>query len=206
METNQQKTKLFIDFDNTIVDTTKAFCDYFNDVYLEDPSLEGIKSHWIKEYDLSDVVALSEDELVKGFSSERLFHYLRPYPYVRYALTTLKASGNFQIYLVSNCSAQSATRKIKWLDDFDFRHLFTGTIFLDINEAYNKSLIDMSDSILIDDHKINHEKSNARWKFCYTDAIRRNWHPETGGEVFLFDSWSSDEVLNKLLEIGAKNK
>ena len=32
METNQQKTKLFIDFDNTIVDTTKAFCDYFNDV------------------------------------------------------------------------------------------------------------------------------------------------------------------------------
>ncbi len=198
--------KLFIDFDNTIVDTTEAFCKYFNDVYMEDYKLEGIKGQWVKEYDFSDVVSISEEELIKAFKSGRLFSYLRPYPYVRYALETLKKSGYFQIYLVSNCSAESAIRKLRWLDEFDLAQYFDGTIMLNINQAYNKSLIDMADSILIDDHHLNHSNSNAKWKFCYTGPTDRNWHPKNGEGVFKFNHWASEMALDKLLKIGAENK
>lgn len=198
--------KLFVDFDNTIVDTTEAFCKYFNDVYMEDYNLGSIKGSWVKEYDFSDVISISENELIKAFKSERLFSYLRPYPYVRYALETLKKSGYFQIYLVSNCSAESAIRKLKWLDEFDLAQYFDGTIMLNINQAYNKSLVDMTDSILIDDHHLNHSNSNAKWKFCYTGSVERNWHPKAGDGVFLFNHWASEMALDKILKIGAENK
>lgn len=208
--------KLFIDFDNTIADTTSAFCEYYNTLYIENDD-DRIRSKDITEYDFSDVgwasghklgtKTVSEEMLLKGFKSDLLFSYLKPYQGVRYALEGLKSTKLFEIYLVSNCSDESAVKKIEWLKKWDLDRNFDGKVFLNINQAYNKSLLNMKDGILVDDHRANHLNSNAKYKYCFRDYPHRKWHPKIDDGVKLFDKWSgSDSLLLELISIGVKNK
>ena len=183
--------KIFLDFDNTIVDTNDSLCKYLSQVYHKDISTKDI----IK-YDLSNVIKLSIEELSNIFSSDLLFNNLQPYPGVRYVLHELKKSNLFEIYLVSNSSEESTKQKLKWLKETNLDKYFDGKIFLNINKPFDKSLINMKDSIFVDDHKFNHETSNATYKYSYVKHpdVKATWYPWDNKDVTLFSSWGKDIV------------
>ena len=194
--------KIFFDFDNTLVNTTAAFCEYvkwtFDDVC--------ISPFDVREYDFSDQMKFSKDQLINAFSSDKLFEYLRPYTGVRNVLEELQKSGLFEIYLVSNCSAESATKKLKWLHEFQFDRYFTGKLMLDINKPYDKSLIDMSNSIFVDDHVLNHLSSNAKYKYAFVEAgTVRNWAPTEADSVKIFKGWYTP-IAKEWINIAENNK
>jgi len=194
--------KIFFDFDNTLVNTTAAFCEYakwtFDDVC--------ISPFAVRQYDFSDQMKFSKDQLINAFSSDRLFEYLRPYTGVRNVLEQLQKTNLFEIYLVSNCSAESAIKNLKWLHEFKFDRYFTGKIMLDINKPYDKSLIDMSGSIFVDDHKLNHASSNANYKYAFVEADTvRNWAPTEADNVKIFKGWYTP-IAKEWINIAENNK
>lgn len=185
----KMKTKIFFDFDNTLVDTTSAFVSWYNN--KNDTQIDPKE---IINYNFEPQLKLSKEEMIKGFSSDEFFSFLRPFDGVREFLEQLKQTKLFEMYLVSNCSNESIIQKIKWLYEFNLEKYFDGKIFLSINKPIDKSLIDMSKSIFIDDHKENHLSSNAKYKFAFKDLPQRTWHPTQDDGVMVFSKWNSGLV------------
>ena len=94
--------KLFIDFDNTIVDTTRATCITYNIIHSTD-----IQPEIIENYDMSPHLALNGDFNI--FSNFILYNHLKLFDGVVECLNKLK--DNFEIYLVTNCSIESISLK-----------------------------------------------------------------------------------------------
>ena len=66
-------------------------------------------------------------------------------------------------------------------------------IFLNTGQGYDKSLIDMKDSILIDDHRENHLTSNAKYHFNFKRYEKQNWGP-LPDESIEFTKWDENIV------------
>ena len=185
---NKNKLNLFIDFDNTIVDTTDAAVKIYNNYFNTN-----INSLDIENYSMEPFISLNEKERSDLFCKDSLYEILKPFDNVHNILKNLRDSNLFnKIYLVTNCSAKSIPHKIKWLKDNNFDNLFDGKLYLDVNQGYNKSMINMSNSILIDDHRENHLTSNAKYKLSFQyDKRKQNWGPEPQDGVIVFRKWDN---------------
>lgn len=187
--------KIFVDFDNTIVDTTRAACTTYNILKDVDVRPEDIESY--NMYPQIDLKG-NFDWL---FSNFILFNHLRLYDNVIGCLNQLKENG-FELYLVTNCSLNSIPLKSEWIKHYLPKDLFSGIIFLNIGQGYDKSIIDMKDSILIDDHRENHLSSNAKYHFNFKRYEKQNWGP-LPGESIEFTKWDQ-KVVNTITQIITK--
>lgn len=188
--------RVYVDFDNTIVNTTDAFILWYNNNYNEN-----INSDDIVDYDFNPQVKLSKKEISNAFKTHELTNFLVTYPNVYESLKKIKDLG-LTLILITNCSDESVVRKIEWLDKHkEINSLFDGKIFLSVNKAYDKSCINMCEDILIDDHKENHLLSNAKYKFAYKDNPNRNWFPDNDG---VKDNWLS--IYEEIRKIVCQNK
>lgn len=176
---------IFIDFDNTIVDSTKAFVSVYNDLYNKN-----VNADEIINYDFSPQINLQVKDICKIFSSKSFYDRLELFDFVIESLQKFKSLGH-QLILVTNCSADSCKRKIDYLKKFGLDKLFDSKIYLDIGKAYCKDLIDMSNAILIDDHIENHKSSNAKFKFCFKKNSKQTWSPNLENEqkIQIYTSW-----------------
>ena len=190
--------KLFIDFDNTIVNTTKAFVDYYNTTF--DFDNKQLKEEEIIYYNFERFV--DKDlclDIKKVFERPKFYDQLKVYPGVLWALNELNKSGLFEIILVSNCTVRSMQLKLQWLTNMDMLRFFDKFILLDNGMSHGKSLINMEGGILIDDHKLNHITSNAKYHFAYKHNPRAEWYPMTA----CFNIWG-EEIVTKLKEISLR--
>ena len=191
--------KIFIDFDNTIVNTTHAFVCWYNIVYRD-----SVESDDIIDYSFNPQIKLLQKEITNAFTTELLYKYMYPYPGMYEALSRLKSIG-CELYLITNCSDKSVVRKIEWLENNEYiKDLFSGKIFLSVGKAFDKSCIDMSDAVLIDDHRENHLKSNAKYKYAFKDHPNRTWYPTEEDGVKVFDSWKA--IADDIVKIVCQNK
>lgn len=184
--------KIFIDFDNTIVDTTYAFINWYNLTHYED-----VKCEDICEYDFNPQVSLSKDEVSKAFSLPLLYQCMMLYEDVSDSLFKLRYELGCELILVTNCCDNSVIRKLEWLEQHKpLSDMFNSKIFISSNKSYGKSSIDMSSGILIDDHKENHRLSNAKYKFAYKKYPNCNWYPTEDDGVLVTNSWKTivDEI------------
>ena len=183
------KINLFIDFDNTIVDTTGAAVKIYNKKFNKN-----INPLDIENYNMEPHIIISEKERCNLFCKKDLYSNLKAYSGVFEVLNKLKESNLFNIYLVTNCNPKSIPYKIKWLKENNFDFLFDGKIYLDISncKGYDKSLINMRDGVLIDDHRENHLTSNAKYKLSFQYSKRKqNWGPEPQDGVIVFRKWDN---------------
>lgn len=190
--------KLFIDFDNTIVNTTKAFVDYYNTNLNFDKTPLTEESIIYYNFDRFVNKDLCLD-IKKVFERPKFYDYLKAYPGVVWALNELKKSGLFEIILVSNCTVRNMSLKLEWLTNMDMLRFFDKFILLDNGMSHGKHLIDMKDGILIDDHKLNHMTSNAKYHFAYKHNPKAEWYPISG----CFNSWG-EEIVTTLKEISLR--
>ena len=184
--------KIYIDFDSTIVDSVKAFVSRYNQLYnkKEDPNS-------VVKYNFENL-NLSKEDIVLGFNSNFFFSELDLYPEAQDALYKLKHSGA-ELVLLTRGTPTNIVKKIEWLDKHHWiRELFDDFVFTTSNQ--DKIKIDMSNAILIDDYRLNHLNSNAKYRYAFKDIPQRTWFPIPDDGVKIMNSWAliADDICKLL--------
>jgi len=174
------KQKLFLDFDNTIVNSTKAFCDIYNLRYYNHPNF--IKADWEKSYlyNFEDVCPLlkTKEEVENIFCSETFFRSLE---FIDNNTIDVIAELNnkYQIIITSIGWPLNISLKSLWIEN----ELPMIKEFILINNgdcSMDKGIIDMSKGVILDDVESNLISSNADLKVCfgYRHDKNENWQGE----------------------------
>lgn len=161
------KPKLYIDFDNTLVNTTEAICKLYNEKYKNYKEFKPARWWEVKRYDFLDECPLmSYDELMKLFESKEFFEIVEFMPYA--SSVTLELAEKYDINIVTIGRINNIKLKEKWIKS----HMGYVKNIIGINsmEFTDKSTIDMSDGIHIDDVSKMLHTSNAMRRICFGDV------------------------------------
>lgn len=173
------KRQLFIDFDNTIVNSTMAFCKTYNANRFE---LDR-KADWtkVRKWDFSDECPdLTNEEIERYFASDYFFMKLRFMPN---ALTTLKRLVKY--YDVKICSIgtpKNITKKVEWIEKnitSVIPEISDGVYIVNKNGEMGKGVVNMEGAVIVDDSSANLRSSNAFAKVNF--GIKADWNKDWDG-------------------------
>ena len=192
--------KLVLDYDNTIVNTTKAMVrsmnPYIKDVDKKVP--EDTHSYYWSFKDLFPETHMRYIDIL--FNSELLFSNMTLFPNVYNVLKDLHNKG-VQIYICSIGSYKNIKLKLDWLhENLPFVEVIP---IVQSDIIMNKAIINMENSVFIDDNVDCLNSSNADVKILYrhdnfTTEKNRVWNGYVG------TSWEDEDFIDliyKLLEV-----
>ena len=192
--------KLIIDFDSTIVDTTRAMIKAMNP-YIKDVDEKVPEDSLAYYWSFADIFPSTHLRYVDIlFNSELLFSNMTLFPNVYNVLKDLHDKG-VQIYVCSIGSYKNIKLKLDWLHE--------NLPFVDVipiaqnNIVMNKAIINMENSVFIDDNVDCLNSSNADVKILYkhdnfTTEKNRVWNN------YVATSWEDEDfikLLYNLLEV-----
>ena len=172
---------LYIDLDNVVFDTICTIKQMYDEDFRYYPEYEWIPAHKIKHYDFSDLRYMTQERLMNYFRSGRFFDNLQYMEGAESTIAFLNQMQDCPVVFVSIGTPENLRGKEEWVRTFN--HLWkTDAEFIGVDKI-DKSHIDMSDGILIDDEIKNLEGCNAQKNICFGDY---EWN----------QSWSGLRVLN----------
>jgi len=164
--------QIFIDFDNTIVNSTKAYCDLYNFVYKDHPNFKPAKWYEVEEYGFSDQCPLAKNNITNMFADPYFFEKLE-FMCGNTKEVLLKLSEKYELHITSIGSYMNIHYKSKWIyENLPFIKNFE-FISTEVNKP-DKSIINMSNGIHIDDVDSNLLSTNADFKIIYGDIYKWN--------------------------------
>ncbi len=183
--------KIFLDFDCTIADSVKTYCNVYNLLYKEQNGYKKADYNKVNRYDLKDQCDLIEHQEII-FSSEKFFRYLELMPYAKEVIERL--GSKYELAICSIGTLDNISYKSKWISN---NLPFINNVILISNVVgvhgikTDKSIINMEEAIFIDDHAENLFSSNAGFKICFGKQYEwnKNW---TGQRCF---DWKEVEKL-----------
>lgn len=181
--------KIFLDFDNTIVDSTKAICDMYNECYKDHKNFIPADPEKCFDWNFKDVCPLAPSWWVNNcFNTKQFFANLHLMKDAYGAIRRL--SRKHEIYIVTIGDFRNIAYKSMFLEG---NLPFVQNIICIRNENcnMNKEIVDMSDGILIDDNLENLKSSNAAYKFVFGKECNYN---KTTKYARLLD-WKAVEAL-----------
>lgn len=183
--------KLFIDFDSTIADSIKAYCSVYNSTYNEHPEFREADYNKVNRYDLKDECHLV-DHQERIFSNKVLFEHLEFMLGAEEVL--LKLAEKYQLIICSLGTLENLTWKAQWIKNnmpFIKDVILISSAVSPSGIKTDKSVVNMKESIFIDDHAENLVTSNAEIKICFGKEYEWNkyW---TGNRCF---TWQEVEKL-----------
>ena len=167
----KNQIKLFVDFDNTIVNSIKRICELYNDDFRYYPDFRHIEWTEVTTWGFKELSCADTDYISTYFGQPRFFDCLE---YMDYAYEVLdELVEKFDIYIVTMGTEQNLKIKEEWINNSEFggRVKFIG---LNFNDYIDKSAIDMSGGIIIDDEIRYLKSSNADVKICFGDTYEWN--------------------------------
>lgn len=169
--------KLFLDFDGVIVDSIRAYVDTYNLMYNEN-----VRNYYdCNTWDLSDICP-KEKNAERIFSSPVFFTNLEFIEGARDSISRL--TEHFDVVICSIGTYENIHYKSRWIE----RNLpfVDNSIFIaKKNVVMDKSIIDMSGSIFVDDSYSNLQSSNAKYKICFGPV--KSWNEQFTG--LRYNSW-----------------
>ena len=171
------RPKLFLDFDNTIVDTIAAVVSLYNEDYVNRDGFVAINPEDVTSWEFIECNLATYEEIDKYFGDKRFFQRVKLYPSAGQVLRSL--SHMYDITIVSHGYANNLKLKEEWVKDKLFKEIFDNSCnaeFIGVNwETHNdKSHVDMSNSIFVDDSIRNLETSSAKYKILYGEYMDWN--------------------------------
>lgn len=164
---SEKKQTLYIDFDNSIVNSTKELVRLLNKKF-------NTNKNWldVREYNCTDVFPnVKRENIIEAFDNKDFFTELQFFPNVLSTLETFKNDFNYVIVTIG--TKDNLSHKKTFLrDNFPLNYDFYGIEKLDMG----KGCLDMSDGIIIDDHIDNLRTSNARFKLLYKGDYDTSWN------------------------------
>ena len=180
---------LYIDFDNTIVNTNKAICSLYDEDFKWYKKYKKVDWSLIDTWDFEELTCASKEYINYYFNQPRFFNRLEFMDNAFEVLLMLYEKYN--ITIVSMGYSPNLKGKEKWCE----KHIpFLKREFINLKKFSDKSHIDMSDGILIDDSTKNLKTSNAKMKICFGDET--GWNNNWNG--LRCNNWY--DVLRKLYE------
>lgn len=164
------KTKLFIDCDDTVWNAIHTYVHVYNLLYQYHKDYKRANWEDVSEWNYTKTCHLTADNTNEIFESPLFFKYIKVFPN---AVETLKKlSEKYQIITISVGTQRNISNKSLWIEQNlpfieNSIYLFNGG-----NCKADKSMIDMSGGIFIDDHQNNLYGSNADIRICYTNEYR----------------------------------
>lgn len=171
------RPKLFLDFDNTIVDTIAAVVSLYNEDYVNHDGFVAINPENVTSWEFTECNLATYEEIDRYFGDKRFFQRVKLYPSAGQVLRSL--SHRYDITIVSHGYASNLKLKEEWVKDKLFKEIFDNSCnaeFIGVDwETHNdKSHVDMSNSIFVDDSIRNLETSSAKYKILYGEYMDWN--------------------------------
>lgn len=186
------KRKLFLDFDGTLCNSVKAYCDTYNIIYKNYPEYKKADHTLVKRYDLKDQCPLVEN-VNSIFANEWFWFYLEFMPNAEQIIHNL--AQKFQVIICSIGTYENLSEKAKWISKY---LPFIDDCILIKNTDCNmdKSIVDMDGGIIVDDVAHNLLTSNAETKILFDNDFRWN---DGHRHKFNFTTYDWDETYKFLL-------
>ena len=188
------KRKLFIDFDNTIVDSTQAICNIYNNTFSKHPNFVPARPENSKDWYFLDVCPLADRDWIEDcFCKEAFFEDLRVFYGFSIAFKIL--ADFYDIYIVTIGEIKNLELKARYISDR--LPFIKNTILLsDNNNFVGKSIVDMNNGILVDDTPYNLSSSNASLKLLFN---KYKYFTDTKDKFLSFCNWESVIPLLKTI-------
>lgn len=175
------KQKFFVDFDGTIVASTKAFTNTYNILYQDHPDFKPANYKNVSQYNFKCQCPLVENPL-DIFEHELFFRDLEFINDNTFEVLE-KLSNKYQLILATIGTPLNLAYKSLWLEN---KLPFIKDYILLRNNGckMNKSVVNMDSSIFVDDIPSNLESSNADAKILF-------------GKLYPWNSdWKDEHCLN----------
>lgn len=189
-------TTIYLDFDNTIVESNKRIIEMLNDKYNMDKTEDDLK-----DYNYSSIYPITEKEKNQMFESDNFYNGLEFKSGVLDVLN--KYYQIYNIVIISMGTRENLRKKKEWLfnnmpDNLDFN-------FIGSNENIRNE-INMSGAIQIDDNS-DCLKTNATLKILYKNFHNFPWQkPDINADEFMMvNTWGEiDSILGFYEEYDCK--
>lgn len=177
--------KLFVDLDNTYLNTMKQIVNMYNSDYCYYSGYKEVKWQQIKSWSFKECHLIDDkSEVNKYFTQKRFFDGVESMPDAEMALVRL--TEFYEIIFVSMGAQPNLKGKEKYVLQLPFDADFIGC---DWNYYTDKSHIDMSNGIFIDDMTRYLTTSNAAVKICFGKSF--DWNKDWKGNKY--ESWAELE-------------
>ena len=160
----KKKKILYVDFDNTIANTIKTVTDLYNEKYKNEKSYRVVEWIDVNTYNFMELKLMSREDLKNIFRRCEFHHFAKE------VLENLS-----DIFDIKVCSLGSS-KNLKQKEEFIHRHLPFVSEFIGLDDVKyaDKSMVDMKESVFIDDRADMLENSNAKVKICFGDEYSWN--------------------------------
>ena len=177
---------IYLDFDNTIVESNKRVIDILNNRY----NLSKTESD-LNDYHFNSIYPITENEKLAIFESDEFYDNLKFKPGVLEVV--YKYFAFYNIIIVSKGTKDNLLKKEKWIKS----HLPFNFKFISLKGQSLNKKIDMKNSIQIDDN-LKCLETNASLKILYKNFNEFPWQRPTGNEECIsVNTWEEiDDILN----------
>lgn len=156
---------LYVDFDNTIVNTIKTVVDLYTEKFKKEKGFKYVDWIDVNTYDFDELNLLTKRDLNNFFNSEEFFDRCEFHHFAKEVLKDLS-----YIYDIKICSLGTKSN-LDGKKKFIKKHLPFVKEFIGIDSIKNtdKSSICMKKAYFIDDRADMLESSGAKVKICFGD-------------------------------------
>ena len=173
--------KIVIDLDGTVLQTIRAICSLYNEDFQYYSKFKSIDWEDVKTWDFQELELAKPEYINLYFNQPRFFEKVRMMDNAKEVINWL--SEKYEIIFCSMCYSPNGRGKAKWV-----KKNFPYAKFLSVNykDYPDKSHLDLSNAVFIDDSARNLETSNAPIKVCFGSLYPWN------------ESWDGDRCDNWL--------
>ena len=165
---------LYVDFDGVIVATIDAIVDLYNEDFQYYDDFKKVNWWEVDTWDFEECNCASKVHIDSYFNQPRLFKKICFMPYAKECIEEL--SKYYKIKIVSHGYPPNIKQKEIWIKE---KLPFAAFIGVDLKKYRDKSHIDMSNGLFIDDSFNNLITSKAKECICFGDKYEWN-HNWTG--------------------------
>lgn len=189
------KTKIFLDCDDTIIDSSKCIIDLLNKKNSSNKTIDDLSDFYYRSIDHN----ISSDDIIKLFESDEFWNSVQyNFDFLMYKEFI---DNNFDVEIVSCGTKLNLEKKKKYLEDVCYN--FTG-VLIDGNMGLCKSCVNMQGGIQIDDNIRSLENTNAAIKILLKNGRDFPWNKPKPNidNLYVAQNW---EEIYQILEFFNKN-
>jgi 5'(3')-deoxyribonucleotidase len=180
-------TTVYVDFDNTIVESNQKVIEILNDKYGLNKSEDDLE-----DYGYTSIAPITEEEKLGIFESDEFFSNLK---FKSDFLKVLnKYDGKVKFIITTKGTAENLKKKEQWVKE----NIPGNVSFVGItNNSLSKKQVDMTNGIQIDDCTAALD-TNADIKILYKDNHNFNWQSNYNNtDILVVNTWLEiDDILS----------
>lgn len=194
----EPKIKIFVDADDTIIESSKTVIDIINEKYNIVPPKTIQDLH---DWNYTCIhPAMNAKEVENIYSSDVFFE--KAQPNTSFVEVYERYKDNFDFFVVTKGSKLNLNKKETWFKERFPEINFIGIEFASWGEDFDKSIIPMKGGIQIDDRTDALVSTSASCKMLLQNGIRVAWNkPKEGANLYIVQTW---EEIGQVLDFTVK--